>query len=174
MILAFGKTGQVAIELQRIGDVTALGREDVDLLDPQACKDAIKHHSPKAVINAAAYTAVDKAENEEALGTIVNGDAPTAMAQACSELGIPLVHISTDYVFDGTGEAPWAPDDQTAPQNAYGRSKLAGETGIRASGAVHVILRTSWVFSAHGANFIKTMLRLSETRDERKSNKYFT
>lgn len=108
MILAFGKTGQVAIELQRIGDVTALGREDVDLLDPQACKDAIKHHYPKAVINAAAYTAVDKAENEEALGTIVNGDAPTAMAQACSELGIPLVHISTDYVFDGTGEAPWA------------------------------------------------------------------
>ena len=165
MILAFGKTGQVAIELQRIGDVQALGREDVDLLDPQACKDAIKHHSPKAVINAAAYTAVDKAENEEALGTIVNGDAPTAMAQACSELGIPLVHISTDYVFDGTGEAPWAPDDQTAPQNAYGRSKLAGETGIRASGAVHVILRTSWVVSAHGANFIKTMLRLSETQD---------
>ena len=87
------------------------------------------------------------------------------MAQACSELGIPLVHISTDYVFEGTGEAPWAPDDQTAPQNAYGRSKLAGETGIRATGAVHAILRTSWVVSAHGANFIKTMLRLSETRD---------
>ena len=87
------------------------------------------------------------------------------MAGACAELGIPLVHVSTDYVFDGTGEAPWTPEDRPAPLNAYGRSKLAGEEAIRASAAAHVILRTSWVFSAFGANFVKTMLRLSETRD---------
>ena len=114
---------------------------------------------------AAAYTAVDGAEEEEALATTINGDAPMAMALACVELGIPLIHISTDYVFAGTGDAHWQPDDLTAPQNAYGRSKLAGEIGIRNSGAVHAILRTSWVVSAHGANFVKTMLRLSDTRD---------
>ena len=165
MILVFGKTGQVATELQRLGDVVALGRDQADLSDPAACSDAIRTHAPRAVINAAAYTAVDRAEEEEALATIINGDAPTAMAQACVELGIPLIHISTDYVFEGTGDTPWQPDDPTAPQNAYGRSKLAGEIGIRNSGAVHAILRTSWVVSAHGANFVKTMLRLSETRD---------
>jgi len=165
MILVFGKTGQVATELQRLGDVVALGRDQADLSNPAACADAIRTHSPRAVINAAAYTAVDKTEEEEALATLINGDAPTAMAQACAELDIPLIHISTDYVFGGTGDAPWQPDDPTAPQNAYGRSKLAGEIGIRNSGAVHAILRTSWVVSAHGANFVKTMLRLSDTRD---------
>ena len=165
MILVFGKTGQVATELQRLGNVVALGRDQADLSDPQACADAISTHRPRAVINAAAYTAVDKAEEEEALATIINGDAPAAMARVCMELGIPLIHISTDYVFDGTGERPWQPNDPTDPQNAYGRSKLAGEIGIRNSGAVHAILRTSWVVSAHGANFVKTMLRLSDTRD---------
>ena len=165
MILVFGKTGQVATELQRLGDVVALGRDQADLSNPAACDDAIRTHAPRAVINAAAYTAVDRAEEEEALATTINGDAPTAMARACVELGIPLIHISTDYVFAGTGDAPWQPDDPTAPQNAYGRSKLAGEIGIRNSGAVHAILRTSWVVSAHGANFVKTMLRLSDTRD---------
>ena len=165
MILVFGKTGQVATELQRLGNVVALGRDQANLSDPAACADAIRTHAPRAVINAAAYTAVDRAEEEGALATIINGDAPTAMAQACVELGIPLIHISTDYVFAGTGGAPWQPDDPTAPQNAYGRSKLAGEIGIRNSGAVHAILRTSWVVSAHGANFVKTMLRLSNTRD---------
>ncbi|MDC3363315.1 dTDP-4-dehydrorhamnose reductase [Planktomarina temperata] len=165
MILVFGKTGQVATELQRLGDVVALGRDQADLSDPAACADAIRTHAPRAVINAAAYTAVDRAEEEEALATTINGDAPTAMARACADLGIPLIHISTDYVFAGTGDAPWQPDDPTAPQNAYGRSKLAGEIGIRNSGAVHAILRTSWVVSAHGANFVKTMLRLSDTRD---------
>jgi dTDP-4-dehydrorhamnose reductase len=164
MILVFGKTGQVATELQRLGGVVALGRDQADLANPAACADAIRTHAPSAVINAAAYTAVDRAEEEEALATTINGDAPTAMAQACAELDIPLIHISTDYVFAGTGDAPWQPDDPTAPQNAYGRSKLAGEIGIRNSGAVHAILRTSWVVSAHGANFVKTMLRLSETR----------
>ena len=165
MILVFGKTGQVATELQRLGDVVALGRDQVDLTDPAACADAIRTHAPRAVINAAAYTAVDRAKEEEALATTINGDAPTAMAQACADLGIPLIHISTDYVFAGTGDAPWGPNDPTAPQNAYGRSKLSGEIGIRNSGAVHAILRTSWVVSAHGANFVKTMLRLSDTRD---------
>ena len=165
MILVFGKTGQVATELQRFGGVTALGREQADLSDPAACTDAIRHLAPKAVINAAAYTAVDRAEDEEHLATVINGDAPTAMATACAALGIPLIHISTDYVFAGTGDAPWHPNDPTEPQNAYGRSKLAGEMGIHNSSAVHAILRTSWVVSAHGANFVKTMLRLSETRD---------
>ena len=165
MILVFGKTGQVATELQRLGDVVALGRDQADLSDAAACANTIRTHAPRGVINAAAYTAVDKAEEEEALTTLINGDAPTAMAQACAELGIPLIHISTDYVFEGTGDAPWHPNDPTAPQNAYGHSKLAGEIGIRNSGAVHAILRTSWVVSAHGANFVKTMLRLSDTRD---------
>ena len=165
MILVFGKTGQVATELQNFRDLVALGREDVDLLEPKACAGAIRHHAPKAVINAAAFTAVDRAEHEEALATVINGEAPTAMASACSELGIPLVNISTDYVFAGTGNAPWTPDGPTVPQNAYGRSKIVGESGIRATGAVHAILRTSWVVSAHGANFIKTVLRLSEKND---------
>ena len=165
MILVFGKTGQVATELQRLSGVTVLGRDDVDLSAPSACAAAIREHSPKAVINAAAYTAVDMAEDEEHLATVINGNAPTAMAKACAELGIPLVHISTDYVFSGRGNTPNSPEDAAEPQNAYGRSKLAGEHGIRKSGAVYAILRTSWVVSAHGANFAKTMLRLSETRD---------
>ena len=163
MILVFGKSGQVATYLQRSKDVIALSREDVDLLKPQDCADAIRNYTPQAVINAAAYTAVDKAEKDEHIATIINGDAPTAMAQVCAELSIPLVHISTDYVFDGTGETPWRPSHQTAPQNAYGRSKLSGELGIRNSGAIYAILRTSWVFSVHGVNFLKTMLKLSKT-----------
>lgn len=165
MILVFGKTGQVAIELQRFGGVMALGRNDVDLSDPASCAAVIREHVPNAVINAAAYTAVDKAEGEELLATVINGEAPSAMAKACAALEIPLIHISTDYVFNGTGITSYSPNDVTDPQNAYGRSKLAGEIGIRESGAVHAILRTSWVVSAHGANFVKTILRLSETRD---------
>ena len=165
MILVFGKTGQISRELQQLGTVTALSREEANLADPKACADAIRHHAPHAVINAAAYTAVDQAEEEEAVATVINGHTPRLMAKACAELCIPFVQISTDYVFEGTGQAPWRPKDQTVPQNAYGRSKLAGETGIANSGGTYAILRTSWVVSAHGANFIKTMLRLSETRD---------
>ena len=165
MILIFGKTGQVATELQRLTGVFALGRDDVDLSDTAACAAAIRKHVPMAVINAAAYTAVDHAEGEENRATVINGDAPTAMAKTCAALGIPLIHISTDYVFKGTGNAPYNPDDATEPQNAYGRSKLAGEIGIRDSGAAYAILRTSWVVSAHGVNFVKTMLHLSATRD---------
>jgi len=165
-LLVFGKTGQVATELKLLEpNARFLGRDEADLSDPEACATALRAHAPSAVINAAAYTAVDRAEEEEPLATTINGAAPGAMAQACAALGIPLVHISTDYVFAGDGTAPWQPDDPTGPLGAYGRSKLVGEEAVRAAGGPHVILRTSWVFSAHGANFLKTMLRLSETRD---------
>lgn len=163
--LVFGRTGQVATEIHRQAEVTALGRAAVDLSDPAACATAIRAHAPDLVINAAGYTAVDRAEAEEALATVINGAAPGAMARACADLGIPFCHVSTDYVFDGQGTVPHAPDDPVAPCNAYGRSKLAGEDAVRAAGGQSAILRTSWVFSAHGGNFVKTMLRLSETRD---------
>lgn len=165
-LLIFGKTGQVARELHRLApDATYLGRDEADLMDPAACAEAIAAHKADAIINAAAWTAVDKAETEEAAATTVNGEAPTAMARAAAAKGVPFLHISTDYVFDGTGTRPFTPGDPTAPQNAYGRSKLAGEQGVRAAGGNHLILRTSWVVSAHGANFVKTMLRLGAQRE---------
>jgi len=159
-LLVFGKKGQVATELARQADVVCLGRTDVDLTDPDAPAAAIAAHRPDGVINAAAYTAVDRAEEEEAVAARINATAPAAMARASAEIGIPFVHISTDYVFDGSGAAPWHPDAPTAPASAYGRTKLAGEHGVRAAGGAHAILRTSWVISAHGANFVKTMLRV--------------
>ena len=165
MILVFGKTGQVASELQSHKDVIALGRDQADLSNLSSCAEVIRQYKPRAVINAAAYTAVDKAESEENLANKVNGEAPGAMARTCAGLGIPLVHISTDYVFFGNGSVPWQNVDHPNPKNAYGRSKLKGEQAILASGCVHAILRTSWVISAHGHNFVKTMRRLSETRD---------
>ena len=168
-LLVFGKTGQVATELARRlpADFQAvfLGRDHADLSDPASCAAAIADGRTEVVINAAAWTAVDKAENEEAAATVVNGDAPAAMAGACAQAGIPFLHISTDYVFAGGGEAPFRPGDLTAPLGAYGRSKLLGEAGVRAAGGQHLILRTSWVFSAHGANFVKTMLRLGRERE---------
>ena len=164
-ILVFGRTGQVARELAAAGGVTCLGREAADLGDPEACAAAIAARKPRAVINAAAYTAVDRAEEEEALATRINGEAPAAMARACAALGVPLVQISTDYVFNGAGSEPWKPADVTGPLGAYGRSKLAGEEGVRAAEGVYAILRTSWVVSAHGGNFVKTMLRLGAERD---------
>lgn len=165
-VLVFGKTGQVAVELRRHApDAIFLGRDQADLADPAACAEAIHAHAPHIVINAAAWTAVDRAEAEEDAATIVNGAAPAAMAQACAARGIPFLHISTDYVFNGAGDRLFAPDHPTAPLGAYGRSKLAGEVGVRNSGARHLILRTSWVVSAHGANFVKTMLRLGAERD---------
>ncbi|MFN3992618.1 MAG: dTDP-4-dehydrorhamnose reductase [Tabrizicola flagellatus] len=165
-LLVFGKTGQVARELQRLAsDATFLGREDADLLNPAACAAAIAAHDADAIINAAAWTAVDKAETEEAAATTVNGEAPAAMAKAAAAKGIPFLHLSTDYVFDGAGDRPFAPDHPTGPLGAYGRSKLAGEQGIRAAGGPHLILRTSWVVSAHGTNFVKTMLRLGAERE---------
>lgn len=165
-LLVFGRTGQVARELQQLAPVLALGRDAADLAQPGACAAAIHVHRPRAVINAAAYTAVDRAEEDAPLATAINGAAPAEMALACAALNIPLVHISTDYVFAGTGHQPWAPGDIAQPANAYGRSKWAGEEGIRASDCTHAIMRTSWVFSAHGTNFVKTMLRLSDTRDQ--------
>lgn len=164
-LLVFGKTGQVARELQARADATALGRDQADLTDPEACAAAIRAHGPDAVINAAAYTAVDQAEDDEDIATQVNGVAPGAMARACADLGIPFVHISTDYVFDGSGNTPHKPDDPTSPLGAYGRSKLQGEDAVRGAGGVYAILRTSWVVSAHGNNFVKTMLRLGAERD---------
>lgn len=165
-LLVFGQTGQVARELARLApDAIYLGRDQADLTDPEACAQAIRAHAPRAVINAAAYTAVDHAEDNEALASIINGQAPAAMARECAAPGIPFVHISTDYVFDGAGDQPFAPDHPTAPLGAYGRSKLLGEEGVRAAGGVYAILRTSWVFSGHGANFVATMLRLGAGRD---------
>lgn len=165
MILVFGKTGQVATELQRQGNVRALSRAEADLSQPDACADAIRAHRPAVVINAAAWTAVDKAEDHEAEARVINAEAPGAMARACAALNIPFLHISTDYVFDGSGNTAWCETDSIAPQNAYGRTKLAGENAVRVAGGRHVILRTAWVFSAHGNNFVTTMLRLSQTRD---------
>ena len=165
-LLVFGKTGQVARELQRLApDAVFLGREEADLMNPAACAAAVAASDADAVINAAAWTAVDKAEAEEAAATVVNGEAPAAMARAAAVKGIPFLHVSTDYVFDGAGDRPFATDHPTAPLGAYGRSKLAGEIGVRAAGGTHAILRTSWVVSAHGSNFFKTMLRSAESRD---------
>lgn len=159
-ILVFGQSGQLARELARARGVICLDRASADLTDPAGCGAAIRAHQPAAVINAAAYTAVDKAEEEEALATTVNAEAPGAMAAESARLGIPFVSISTDYVFDGTGDAPWKPGDAPAPLGAYGRSKLAGEKAVAQAGGAWAVLRTSWVVSAHGSNFLKTMLRL--------------
>ncbi|MEL7451730.1 MAG: sugar nucleotide-binding protein, partial [Pseudomonadota bacterium] len=122
-----------------------------------------------AVINAAAYTAVDRAEEDEAHATLINGEAPGAMARAAAAKGVPFLHISTDYVFDGAKDGAWSEDDPTAPLGAYGRSKLKGEEAVRAAGGGPVILRTAWVFSAHGSNFVKTMLRLARAQAAKRS-----
>ncbi len=164
-ILMFGATGQVAREVRRQAEVIALGRDDADLTRPEECRAAIEAHAPDAVINAAAYTAVDRAEEHEATAFLVNCEAPKAMAICCASRDIPFVTISTDYVFDGQGERPWKPDDLTGPLGAYGRTKLAGERAVLAAGGRCAVLRTSWVFSAHGNNFVKTMLRLGAERD---------
>ncbi|WP_379548673.1 dTDP-4-dehydrorhamnose reductase [Qipengyuania sp. DSG2-2] len=163
-ILVFGSTGQVGIELAKLDGVHSLSRAEADLNDPEACATLIRETECAAVINAAAYTAVDKAEEDEAAAQVTNADAPAAMARVAAEKGVPFVHISTDYVFEGGGDMPFNPSDPTGPLGAYGRTKLAGEDAVRGAGGVYAILRTSWVFSAHGNNFVKTMLRLAETR----------
>ncbi|MEX2518931.1 MAG: dTDP-4-dehydrorhamnose reductase [Paracoccaceae bacterium] len=166
-ILMFGATGQVAREvLRRAGPVkvTALGRDRADLSDPEACAAAVREADADAVLNAAAWTQVDGAEAEPEAAQTVNAAAPGAMAAAAAARGLPFVQISTDYVFDGSGDAPWREDDKTGPLGVYGGAKLAAERAVAEAGGAHAILRTSWVFSAHGANFVKTMLRLGAER----------
>ena len=168
--LVFGTTGQVATELVRnaplVGmTIDALGRDRADLTDPVACAAAVAASDATIVINAAAYTAVDAAESDRATAQAVNADAPGAMARAAAARGLPLLHISTDYVFDGSGSRPWSETDAVAPLGAYGATKLDGERQVTAAGGPHVILRTSWVYAAHGKNFVRTMLRLGAERD---------
>lgn len=166
MILVFGKTGQVASALRElVPDAHFAGRDEADLSRPEDCAALIAKLEPSGVINAAAYTAVDRAEEEAELARAVNAQAPAAMAKACAEAGIPLVHISTDYVFDGSAESARSPNDPIAPLNVYGQTKAEGEKAVRESGADHAIIRTSWVFSRFGGNFVKTMLRLGAERD---------
>ena len=171
-LIVIGRTGQVAQEIARRlpagTTATFLSRADADLTDPAAAAAALSARiaDADAIINAAAWTAVDRAEAEEDAARAVNADSPGAMARVAADRAVPFIHISTDYVFDGSGDRPWRPDDPPAPLSAYGRTKLAGEEAVRAAGGPHVILRTSWVFSAHGTNFLRTMLRLGAERPE--------
>ncbi|MGB7318914.1 MAG: dTDP-4-dehydrorhamnose reductase, partial [Planktotalea sp.] len=164
-VLVFGKTGQVARALQRFDGVTALPRAEVDLSDPTACAAIIAGTDADVIINAAAYTGVDTAETDSYMAFRVNSEAPTAMATAAAKRALPFLHVSTDYVFDGSGAQPWRENDPTGPLGVYGASKLAGEQGVRAAGGPLAILRTSWVVSAHGNNFVRTMLRLGAERE---------
>ena len=165
-LLVYGATGQVARELARLAPgATFLGRDRVDFATGDVALP-LREGDWDAVINAVAYTAVDRAEAEPELARAVNATAPGRIAAACTARGLPFLHVSTDYVFDGTGEGPRAPADPTGPLSVYGATKLEGEEAVRAAGGLHAILRTSWVFSAHGANFVKTMLRLGAERAE--------
>ncbi|MCV2361467.1 dTDP-4-dehydrorhamnose reductase [Paucibacter sp. TC2R-5] len=169
-ILLFGKNGQVGWELQRalapLGELIALDRHDGgDLVDSQCLLAKVKAIAPQVIVNAAAYTAVDKAESEQALAEQINATAPGLLALEAKALGALLIQYSTDYVFDGSGDQPRDETAATAPLSIYGSSKLAGEDAIRSSGCQHLILRTSWVYAARGGNFAKTMLRLAAERE---------
>lgn len=168
--LVFGRTGQLgqclASRLRSPESTLFLDRGQADLSRPQTVRRAIEACGPDLVINAAAYTAVDRAESEPALAEAVNAGAPAAMAEACAESGAWLIHYSTDYVFDGAASEPYTEDDPPSPLNVYGRTKLEGEQAIRDALEKHLIFRTSWVYSNHGSNFLNTMLRLSRERDE--------
>ncbi|MBX9268117.1 dTDP-4-dehydrorhamnose reductase [Chromobacterium violaceum] len=169
-ILITGKDGQVGHELLRalapLGELIATDRRELDLTwDDARIEQALDQHGPDIIVNPAAYTAVDKAESDEATAHAVNACAVGVIARWTARHGALLVHYSTDYVFSGDGERPWREDDATGPQSVYGRSKLAGEEAIRHAAPRHLILRTSWVFGAHGANFLKTMLKLGQERD---------
>jgi dTDP-4-dehydrorhamnose reductase len=178
-ILLIGANGQVGHELRRslalLGDVVATTRsgrlegttacETLDLASTEMIEPLVDRVAPDVVVNAAAYTAVDRAESEPELAMRINGEAPARLAVACARRGIGLVHYSTDYVFDGSATTPYTEDAPTAPIGVYGASKLAGEGAIRASNARHLILRTAWVYGMHGHNFLRTMLRLGAERD---------
>ncbi|MEY2892512.1 MAG: dTDP-4-dehydrorhamnose reductase [Pseudomonadota bacterium] len=172
-ILLLGKNGQVGWELQRalapLGELIALDRHSSphcgDLSQPEALAATVRALAPQIIVNAAAHTAVDKAESEPELAQTLNATAPGALAREAAALGAWLVHYSTDYVFDGSGIQPWTEDAATGPLSVYGRSKLDGENLIRASGCKHLIFRTSWVYAARGGNFAKTMLRLAAERE---------
>jgi dTDP-4-dehydrorhamnose reductase len=172
-VLLFGKTGQVGWELQRslapLGELIALDTRSTDycgdLLNPSGVAQTVLSIKPDVIVNAAAYTAVDKAETDRANAYTINAQAPEEIARAAMQIGAAVVHYSTDYVFDGSGQTPWTELDTPTPLSVYGASKLAGEQGIAASGARHLIFRTSWVYGARGGNFAKTMLRLAQERE---------
>jgi len=171
-ILLIGNNGQVGRELNRmlpqLGELQSLGREQLDLSSPDEIRRAIQTFRPNLIVNAAAYTAVDKAESNEALARAVNAEAPGVMAQEAKAIGALLVHYSTDYVFDGSKTSPYSEEDPTNPQNVYGRTKLEGELAIQRSGASHLIFRTAWVYATEGRNFLLTILRLATQREELK------
>jgi len=171
-ILLTGKTGQLGSELNRLlpklGEVIAPERNDLDLREPEKIRQVMRNVNPQLVVNAAAYTAVDAAETDEATALAVNAEAPRLLAQEAKKIDAMLVHFSTDYVFDGSTKAPYKETDPTNPINVYGRTKLAGEEAIRNSGAAHLIFRTSWVYATHGRNFLLTILRLATEREELK------
>jgi dTDP-4-dehydrorhamnose reductase len=168
-ILLLGKDGQLGWELQRslvpLGNVIALGRSEADLSQPDTLAAIVAKYQPQVIVNAAAYTAVDKAESDTDTAQAVNAGALSVLAQAAKASDALLVHYSTDYVFNGSGNAAWTESDTTAPLNIYGATKLAGEQAIIASACKHLIFRTSWVYAARGGNFAKTMLRLAQERD---------
>lgn len=168
-ILLIGKNGQLgralAVSLPRVGDVSALGRQELDLADPEEIRRAIRSYRPAIIVNAAAYTAVDQAESEPQLAQVVNALAPAIMAREAKQIGAALVHFSTDYVFDGSKRTPYLETDDPKPQSAYGRTKLAGEQAIQESGVPHLIFRTAWVYAREGRNFLLTVLRLATQKD---------
>lgn len=168
-VLVFGEIGQVGQEIMRRAgniELEVRGLDEANFEYPDACAAFVRATNANAVINAVAYTAVDKAEEQEDLALMINGTTPGVLAQAAAERGLPFVQISTDYVFDGSGDQPWSILSLPGPLGAYGRTKLVGENGVRAAWGTHAILRTSWVVSAHGNNFVKTMLRLGAERDQ--------
>lgn len=169
-LLILGANGQLGVELQRVfqgtGHVTALGRAECELSNPDSILAAIQNSHPDIILNAAAYTAVDRAESDPDLAMCINGDAPGVLAEEAKKRNALLIHYSTDYVFDGTKSEPWVEDDPTHPLNVYGATKLAGERNIQQVGGAFFIFRTSWVFSPHGKNFLLTMLRLGQEREE--------
>lgn len=171
-ILLTGANGQVGWELRRtlssLGQVVAVDSRAMDLADPDAIRRVLAEAMPRVIINPAAYTAVDKAESEPDLARRVNAEAPGILAEVAKQTGALLVHYSTDYVFDGSGDTPWKEADPTGPLNVYGATKLAGEQAIAASGCRHLIFRTSWVYGTRGANFLLTMQRLMRERPELK------